>query len=189
MFCWESFNELHVKRWGKIYNSTTLVRFDFHKKVLMIQRMFPEGSLETKILIVRLNLKHLQNFRLGLGALICKIEKKIRSHTGTDLRYPKIIELTLQRTKKIKWKGKFWYQLFECFETIETAENVHTTTQVAKEKIPLKCDTVINKYGWNFFRLHELSLCSNFCPLFLRLNEPFISFLKEPQKKPRKTSL
>ena len=102
MFCWESFNELHVKRWGKIYNSTTLVRFDFHKKVLMIQRMFPEGSLETKILIVRLNLKHLQNFRLGLGALICKIEKKIHSHTGTDLTYPKIIELTLQRTKKIK---------------------------------------------------------------------------------------
>lgn len=92
----------------------------------MIQRMFPEGSLETKILIVTLNLKHLQNFRLG-------------NHRNS-------------------WK------------------NLHTTTQVAKEKIPLKCDTVINKYGWNFFRLHEPSLCSNFCPLFLRLNEPFISF-------------
>ena len=105
----------------------------------MIQRMFPEGYLETKILIVTLNLKHLQNFRLG-------------NHRNS-------------------WK------------------NLHTTTQVAKEKIPLKCDTVINKYGWNFFRLHEPSLCSNFCPLFLRLNEPFISFLKEPQTKPRKSSL
>lgn len=104
MFCWESFNELHVKRWGKIYDSTTLFRFDFHKKVLMIQRMFPEGSLETKILIVRLNLKHLQNFRLGLGAWGTHLQnrEKIRSHTGTDLTYPEIIELTLQRTKKIK---------------------------------------------------------------------------------------
>ena len=62
--------------------------------------MFPEGSLETKILIVTLNLKHLQNFRLGLGALICKIEKKFVVIRGTDLTYPEIIELTLQRTKK-----------------------------------------------------------------------------------------
>lgn len=152
----------------------------------MKQRMFPEGSLETKILIVTLNLKHLQNFRLGLGALICKIEKKfvaIRERTQHTL---KLLSSHFNAQKKIKWKGKILIPAFRMFRNHRNSwKNLHTTTQVAKEKIPLKCDTVINKYGWNFFRLHEPSLCSNFCPL----NEPFISFLKEPQTKPRKTSL